>query len=63
MVFVLNEDIPKSTILYFSKEGFKSQTLYYSDDDSLMVELSELHVNIDEWKYPPLIINYQLIRR
>ena len=46
--FVLNEDIPKSTILYFSKEGFKSQTLYYSDDDSLMVELSELHVNIDE---------------
>ena len=46
--FLLNEDIPKSTNLYFSKEGYKSQTVNYSNDDSLMVKLSELHVNIDE---------------
>ena len=46
--FELNEGIPKSTILYFSKEGYKSKTLQYSNDDSLRVKLSELHVNIDE---------------
>lgn len=46
--FELNEAIPKSTILYFSKEGYKSKTLQYSNDDSLIVKLSELHVNIDE---------------
>ena len=46
--FLLNEDIPESTNLYFSKEGYKSQTVNYSNDDSLMVKLSELHVNIDE---------------
>ena len=56
--FTIQRDIPSNTILYISKEGYKSKTITYSSQEKLTVMLSELHVNINEVEVSS--INYKL---
>ncbi|MGC6470987.1 MAG: TonB-dependent receptor [Flavobacteriales bacterium] len=46
--FSIDNSTPKRSVLYFSKEGYKSQTIPFVANDKFEITLSELHVNIDE---------------
>ena len=46
--FVTKLDIPKSSYIYFYKQGYSSKTLKYNSDLDLKIILYKLHVNLDE---------------
>ncbi|MBL6657687.1 MAG: TonB-dependent receptor [Flavobacteriales bacterium] len=46
--FSLSLDIPKNTLIFFSKETYESKTIQYSSEKEISIQLNKLHVDIDE---------------
>ena len=46
--FSISLDIPKNTLIFFSKEAYASKTIQYTSENEVSIQLNKLHVDIDE---------------
>ena len=44
--FIVNEELPKSTLIHFSKNGYSSKLVKYNNN--LKISLKKLHIELDE---------------
>ena len=45
-LFIVNEELPKSTLIHFSKNGYSSKLVKYNNN--LKISLKKLHIELDE---------------
>ena len=46
--FSLNLDIPKNTLIFFSKESYESKAVKYSSENEFNIQLNKLYIEVDE---------------